>query len=127
MFQMTEAAFAEARQLCIRNHIVVEDTCWSSQFHTRVLPSHAIELTAVYLNRNLGAILAGRRSAELNRERKHELAAIIHLCGAGTAKAYAQHGFSLSAGERCGDHEVATYLARVKAMEREFRRLAANP
>jgi hypothetical protein len=127
MFQMTDAAFAEARQLCIRNHIVVEDTCWSSQFHTRVLPSHAIELTAVYLNRNLGAILAGRRSAELNRERKHELAAIIHLCGAGTAKAYAQHGFSLSAGERCGDHEVATYLARVKAMEREFRRLAANP
>ena len=52
---------------------------------------------------------------------------MIHLCGAGAAKAFARRGFSLTAGERCGDHDVATYLARVKEMEREFRRLAATP
>jgi len=127
MYQMTDAAFAEARRFCIHDHVVVEDACWFSALYTRVLPSHAIELTAVYLDRNLGAILAGRRHGKPNAEHKQELAAIIHLCGAGAAKAFAQRGFRLTAGERCGDHEVATYLARVNAMEREFLHLAANP
>jgi hypothetical protein len=127
MYQMTDAAFAEARPFCVRNHVVVEDACWFSGLYTRVLPSHAIELTAVYLDRNLGAILAGRPNAKLNAEHKQELAAIIHLCGAGAAKAVAQRVFSLTAGERCGDHDVATYLARVKGMEREFLHLAASP
>jgi hypothetical protein len=29
-------------------------------------------------------------------------------------------------GERCGDHDVATYLAQVNAMSRQFLRLAAD-
>jgi hypothetical protein len=127
MYQMTDAAFAEARRFCIHDHVVVEDACGFSALYTRVLPSHAVELTAVYLDRNLGAILAGRRHGKLNAKHKQELAAVIHLCGAGAAKAFARHGFSPTAGERCGDHDVATYLARVKEMEREFRRLAAAP
>ena len=40
--------------------------------------------------------------------------------------AFAQRGFRLVAGERCGDHDIAKYLARVKATEREFLRLAAS-
>jgi hypothetical protein len=52
---------------------------------------------------------------------------MIHLCGAGAAKAFAQRGFRLITGERCGEHDVATYLASVKAMEPEFLRLAASP
>jgi hypothetical protein len=51
---------------------------------------------------------------------------MIHLCGAAPAKAFAQRGFRLVTGERCGEHDVANYLARVKAMEREFLRLAAS-
>jgi hypothetical protein len=94
MYQMSDAAFAEARPFCIRNHVVVEDACWFSDLYTRVLPSHAIELTAVYLDRNLRAILADRPNAKLNAEHKRELAAIIHLCGAGAAKAVAQRVFS---------------------------------
>jgi hypothetical protein len=30
------------------------------------------------------------------------------------------------AGERCGDHLVTTYLAKVNAMKRQFLRLAVN-
>jgi len=30
MYQMTDAAFAEARPICIRNHVVVEAACWFS-------------------------------------------------------------------------------------------------
>jgi hypothetical protein len=52
---------------------------------------------------------------------------MIHLCGAGAAKAFAQRGFRLVTGERCGEHDVATYLTRVKAMEREFLRLTVSP
>jgi hypothetical protein len=42
MYQMTDAAFAEARQFCIHHHVVVEDACWFTGFYSRVLPSHAI-------------------------------------------------------------------------------------
>ena len=94
--------------------------------HIRVLPSHAIELAAVYLDRNLERIFAGPATAKPSAEHKGELASMIHLCGAAAAKAFAQRGFRLVTGERCGEHDVANYLARVKATEREFLRLAAS-
>ena len=72
-------------------------------------------------------IFAGRPTATPSAEHKRELAFMIHLCGAGAAKAFAQRGFRLVTGERCGEHDVATYLTRVKAMEREFLRLTASP
>src|SRR5215831_2636007 len=126
MFQMTDAAFAEARQFCIRNHIVSQDDCRFGWLYIRVLPSHAIELAAVYLDRNLVFFIGTAPSEKPSAEHKRELASMVHLCGAGAAKSFAQRGFRVAVGERCGDHDVANYLARVKAMEREFLRLAAS-
>ena len=134
MYQMTDAAFAEARRYCIRQHTVVEEgnrddwpSCWFNGLYTRVVPSHAVELTAVFLDRNVAAILARLPNGTASPLQKQELATIIHLCGAGPAMAYARRGFHLSAaGERCGDHDVATYLAEVNAMKRQFLRLAAD-
>jgi len=57
---------------------------------------------------------------------EEELAAIIHLCGAGLAKAFAHRGFHLLPGERCGDHDIAAYLAEIDAMKQKFARLAAE-
>jgi hypothetical protein len=37
-----------------------------------------------------------------------------------------RRGFQMMVGERCRDHLVATYLAKVNAMRRQFLRLAAN-
>jgi uncharacterized protein (DUF2237 family) len=54
------------------------------------------------------------------------LAAFIHLCGAGPARGFVRRGFQVMAGERCGDHLVTTYLAKVNAMKRQFLRLAVN-
>lgn len=51
---------------------------------------------------------------------------MIHLCGAGPAKAFIRRGLHLLPGERCGDHDVAAYLAQIKAMKQEFLRLAAQ-
>jgi hypothetical protein len=68
MFQMTDAAFAEARHYCIRDHFVVEDGCSLTGLDSRVLPSRAIELTAVFLDRKVTAILALRLKAATNAQ-----------------------------------------------------------
>ncbi len=127
MYQMTDAAFAEAQHYCIHEHAVVAErgdeagrSCWLNGLYTRVIPSHAIELTAVYLDRHVTAILDGRPNAKVTAQQRQDLAAVIHLCGAGPAKAFARRGFRPAPGERCGDHDVAGYLARVNAMKRQF-------
>src|SRR6516162_3164938 len=75
MYQMTDAAFAEAQGYCILHHTVVQTGCSSSGFYSRVVPSHATELTAVFLDRNTTAILGTRRTAKVSRQRKEQLAA----------------------------------------------------
>lgn len=133
MYQMTDGAFAEARRYCIRHHAVVSEgawddwhACWFNGLYTRVVPSHAIELTAVYLDRNVAAILASRPNGNASSLQRQDLAAVVHLCGAGPARAFAHRGFQVTPGERCGDHDVASYLARVNVMKRQFLTLAAG-
>jgi hypothetical protein len=126
MYQMTDAAFAEAQPYCIRDHIVVENGCSLIGLDSRVPPSRAIELTAVFLDRNVTAILTRPLKAAASTQQKRELGAIIHLCGASSAKAFARRGFHPIAGERCGDQEVATYLAQINVMTREFLRIEAE-
>jgi hypothetical protein len=98
----------------------------SSAIYPRAVPSHAIELAAVYLDHNVAAVLARAPDAAASPQQKQDLAAFIHLCGAGPASAFVHRGFQTMAGERCGDHLVAAYLAKVNAMKRQFLRLAAN-
>jgi hypothetical protein len=126
MYQMTDAAFAEARHYCIRDHNVVEDGCSFTLLSSRVLPSRAIELGAVLLDRKVMAILAPRPKMSASAHQKQDLAAVVHLCGARPAKTFARRGFHLNAGERCGDQDVAADLARINAMKREFRRFAGK-
>ena len=122
MYQMTDAAFAEARRYCIRDHSVVKEGCWG--FYIRLFPAHAAELAAIFLDRHLSAILAVRPDDAPTAEQKQDLAAVLYLCGPGPASSYAHHRFQLTSGERCGDKEVAGYLAQVKAMRQQFHRLA---
>ena len=60
-------------------------------------------------------------------QQRHDLAAIIHLCGAGAGDAYARRGFRLTGGQRCGSHDPSHYLAQVNALKRHFIRLASTP
>src|ERR1700757_2693630 len=126
MYQMTDAALSEAQGYCILYPSVVETGCSATLLHSRVVPRHATELTAVFLDRNLEAILGHRRKTKFSRQQREELAAIIHLCGAGPANAFARRGFRLMPGERCGDHDVAPYLAQINAMKRQFLSLAVG-
>lgn len=132
MYQITDGTFREAKRYCIHYHTVVEDgpwhdvgSCWFNALYMRVVPSHAVELTSAYLDRGVADALRRQRIAAATLRQKQDLAAIIHLCGAGAGDAYARRGFRLTAGQRCGDHDAGRYLAQVNAMKQQFLRLAA--
>ncbi|KWV52972.1 transglycosylase [Bradyrhizobium macuxiense] len=126
LYQMTDPAFAEANRHCIRQHAVVATGCWFNSLHIRVLPSHATELAAVYLDRNVASVLAAAPKSTATPQQKQDLAAVIHLCGAGPGQSFVRRGFQPAAGEHCGDHLVSAYLARVNGMKRQFLKLAAS-
>ena len=132
MYQITDATFREAKRYCIHDHLVVEDgpwhdlrSCWFNSVYTRVVPSHAVELTAALLDRGVAQSLERLRIATATLEQKQDLAAVVHLCGAGPGAAYARRRFRLTPGQRCGDHDVSRYLAQVNGMKRLFLKLGA--
>ncbi|MGH8231395.1 MAG: lytic transglycosylase domain-containing protein [Steroidobacteraceae bacterium] len=134
MYQITDGTFAQARHLCIHDHAVAQDgrwndwhSCWFNSMYTRVVPSHAVELTSAYLDHSVATILARHGLHATALARKQELAALIHLCGAEAGEQFARRRFHLTAGQRCGDQPVGNYLARVQAMQGVFGRLADEP
>ena len=133
MYQITDPTFQEAKRYCIHDHVVVEDgpwndlkSCWFNRAYMRVVPSHAVELTAALLDRTVTRTLERQHITSATLRQRQDLAAIIHLCGAGAGQAYAGRGFRLTPGQKCGDHDVARYLADVNALKRQFLRLAAT-
>jgi len=127
MYQITDGTFAEARRYCVRDHRVVEDgpwndyrSCWFNTLYSRLIPTHAVEMTAAYLDRRIDAIVSRYRATSATLQQKQNLAAVIHLCGAGAGEIYAKRRFQLSSGQRCGDHLAGEYLARVSRMKRLF-------
>ena len=133
MYQLTDPTFAEARRYCIHDHKVVEDgpwndprSCWFNGLYTRVVPSHAVELTSALLDRSVARTLERNGIATATLRQQQDLAAIIHLCGAGAGNLYARRGFRFASGHRCGDHDPSRYLAQVNALKRQFTRLAAT-
>jgi hypothetical protein len=132
MFQITDGTFAEARRYCIHDHVVVEDgpwsdlrSCWFNGLYTRVVPSHAVEMTSASLDRAVARSLARHRKEKASLQQRQDLAAIIHLCGAGAGDGYVRQGFRFRRGQRCGDHDPRHYLARINALKRQFARFAA--
>jgi hypothetical protein len=133
MFQLTDGTFAEARRYCIHDHVVVEDgpwhdarSCWFNALYARVVPGHAVEMTAALLDRRVARTLKRHRIASASLRQQQDLAAVIHLCGAGTGDAYARRGFRFRRGQRCGDHSAIGYVTRVNTLKRQFARLAAS-
>jgi len=133
MYQITDGTFQEAKRYCVHDHVVVEDgpwhdvgSCWFNSLYTRIVPSHAIELTAAWLDRSATRTLAGRQIVAATLQQRQDLAAVIHLCGARAGDAFAARGFQVTVRQQCGDHDVRHYLAQVNALKRHFARLAAG-
>ena len=95
LYQTTDPAYAEAARFCIRDHAVTDTGCGFTSLYFRALPSHAIELASVYLDRNVASVLALAGDVKPNPQQKQDLAAFIHLCGAGPATAYARRHFQM--------------------------------
>src|SRR3984885_1195795 len=62
LLQMTDPAYAEVARFCIRDNAVTDTACGFFPY-IRALPSHAVELASIYLDRNVAAVLA--RSSEV--------------------------------------------------------------
>ena len=132
MYQITDGTFVEAKRYCIHDHVVVEDgpwhewrSCWLNSLYTRVVPTHAVEMTAALLDRRVASVLERYRIVNATPQQKQDLAAVIHLCGPGVGEPFAKRGFRLTPGQRCGDHSVQRYLAQVNGMKQAFVRLEA--
>jgi hypothetical protein len=133
MYQITDGTFDQARRYCIHRHEVAQDgpwyawrSCWFNWLYFRVVPSHAVELTSAYLDRAVAGAIARNGIRSATPEQKENLAALIHLCGAGVGERYARAGLHLAPGLRCGDHDAKHYVARVNVMKRVFSALAAR-
>ncbi|MDH5641153.1 MAG: transglycosylase SLT domain-containing protein [Nitrospira sp.] len=131
MFQMTNGTFEKAKRYCIHNHRVVEDgpwhnlgSCWFNSLYTRILPSHATEMTAALLDHTVAQTIGRQRGATLRE--KQTLAAIIHLCGAKAGRDFAARRFRLTPHQRCGDHDARTYLTRVELLKQRFAALSTT-
>jgi len=127
LLQMTDGTYQRARHLCIRDHGVVRDgpwwdprTCFLNALYLRTVPGHAIEMTAAYLHVTSAAILARPRMRQPSDAERDALVAAIHLCGPERAASFAARGFRPRRGERCGDHDLRAYLARVRDLVAVF-------
>jgi hypothetical protein len=127
MYQITDGTYREAKRYCIHDHAVIEDgpwhawrSCWFNSLYLRVVPSHAVEMTAGLLDRRVAETLERQGLTKATLQQKQDLAAVIHLCGAGSGYAYARGGFRLADNRRCGEHDLGGYLARVNSMKRRF-------
>jgi hypothetical protein len=133
MFQITDAAFRDAKRYCIHDHAVAADgpwydlrSCWFNGVYTRVVPSHVIEMTSAHLHLGVAGALARRGAPAATLEQKQELAAVIHLCGAARGDAFARRGFRPEARERCGTADLRGYLLQIGELKRRFAALAAS-
>lgn len=131
MYQLTDGTFAEARRYCIHDHHVVEEgawddlhSCWFNSLYTRVIPSHAVEMTSAYLDVAVTTTLLEHHVRSASLQQEQSLAAVIHLCGTGAGDLYVRRGLRLTEGQKCGDHVARVYVGRVNAMKRLFTRLA---
>jgi hypothetical protein len=132
LYQLTDAALAEARRLCIHDHRLARAgpwydprSCWLTWSYSRLVPSHAIELTAARLHDLVSRTLGPARLPHVSPAARERLAATMHLCGPARGAALVRRSFRPAPGERCGEHELAGYLTRVETLTRTFGRLAA--
>lgn len=132
LYQITDGTFDEARRYCVHDHAVVADgpwhalrSCWFNGLYTRVIPSHAIELTSAYLDLRVSQVLEHLALGDATLEHQQNLAAAIHLCGTAGGTRYARRGLD-ARGHRCGSHDLETYLGKVSDMKRVFAELASG-
>lgn len=126
LFQLTDATYAEAKSFCIRGGQVFkqfadEGPCWKNFYYSRLVPSHAIEMTAARLHYHVEDLQRtfGRRQATL--EQLQSLAAVIHLCGVGRGEQLIRANFDLDQISNCGSHSPKAYYRKIRSLQSMFK------
>ena len=127
LLQITDGTFAVARQYCIHGNKVAREgdwydsrNCWFNSLYSRVVPSHAIEMTSAYLHVTVSKI-AGRRP--LLPATWHDLAALTHLCGPGVAEEYLLSGMRFAKSSYCEAHNPRVYLKQIRNLMAVFKKM----
>src|SRR6059036_4099122 len=83
MYQITDPTFLEARRYCIHDHEVVAEgrwyewrSGWFNGVYTRVVPSHAVEMTSALLDRSVSSTVARQHVTTATLQQKQDLAAV---------------------------------------------------
>jgi hypothetical protein len=125
LYQLTDGTYERAKDFCIKKGRVARDgpwhdwgSCWFNWAYLRISASDSIEMTSAYLHHAVTTSLNGRKTSPTNQRR---LAAVIHLCGQGKARAFIRSGFDLASAGHCGRHDVRRYVERIERYERQLR------
>ncbi|MCG8337840.1 MAG: lytic transglycosylase domain-containing protein [Proteobacteria bacterium] len=121
LYQYTKPTFEDAKRFCIHNHQVALKKpfpdlsgCWFNGLYSRFWPSHAIEMTSARLHYYINRILKKNGLEKTSLRRKHQLAAIIHLCGVSKGEQFARTGFNFDRLPKCGSHGTQNYFRRIE-------------
>lgn len=129
MLQMTNGTYNVARRFCIHNGQVVREgkwynvrSCWFNGVYNRLIPTHAIEMTAAYLHTTTAALLKNYPGKFLGVMQQQDVPAIVHLCGRQRAETILLRDVFSVSGEKCGTHAIESYLKRINKYRATFKR-----
>lgn len=127
LYQYTKPTFQDAKRFCIHNNEVVlagpvwdPTSCWFNGLYSRLWPSHAIEMTSARLHHYATRILKRKGLSNVSLENKQKLASIIHLCGVGKGRRFADARFRFSAVPKCGSHATSAYYYRIRRNLKQY-------
>lgn len=125
LLQLTDGGFERARKFCIHKGQVARagpwydwNSCWFDWAYLRISASDSIEMTSAYLHHEVTTALGNRKTSLRNQRR---LAAVIHLCGPGSAGKFIRSGFNLGSTGYCGRHDVRSYVETIERYDRQLR------
>lgn len=123
MYQITDGTFNEAKDFCIEDQRAIRNRvngeCFGNIFYSRLIPSHAIEMTAARLHYYTREIL-GRMANTLDRPSQQAVAISIHLCGVERARVLTRNHSTYNKSVTCGDHNLRRYIEKVRHLQRQF-------
>lgn len=127
LFQYTKGTFQEAKKFCVHRGEPVlagkwndPSSCWFNSLYSRLIPSHAIEMTSARLQYLVNQQTQGKT---FNVTDQRKIATVIHLCGANKARRFVNARAAYSAIGRCGTHDPQLYFQRIDKLRRQFAKL----
>jgi hypothetical protein len=131
LYQYTKPTFRDAKRFCIHDHKVTIRKqfpdltgCWFNGLYSRFWPSHAVEMTSARLHFYTVELLKKNGLEHIPLNKKHQLAAMIHLCGVSKGDRFVKAGFDFDKLSKCGSHGTRNYFRRI---ERAMSKMTSFP